>query len=143
MNVTMLLADSAQVADGKLFILGGGWSITGPGPTPSAVAVKVAVDSPEFNVTHHWELFLEDADGRPVMFPTPEGNQSVEVRGDFQASAPEGLPGGTPVDIPLAVNFGPLPLQPNSRFVWRFVVDGESLPGASVAFTTRPAPSEQ
>lgn len=138
MNVNMLLADSAQVADGKLFILGGGWSITGPGPVPSAVAIKVSVDAHEFNTVHHWELFLEDADGRPVLFPTPEGNQSVEVRGDFQAAAPEGLPVGTPVDIPIAVNFGPLPLEPNSRFVWRFVVGGESLPGASAAFTTRP-----
>ena len=26
----MLLCDSAQVADGKLFVLGGGWSLTGP-----------------------------------------------------------------------------------------------------------------
>ena len=38
----MILADSAQVADGKLYILGGGWSITGPDPTPSAVAIKMA-----------------------------------------------------------------------------------------------------
>ena len=41
MNVTMLLADSAQVADGKLYVLGGGWSLTGPDPTPSAVAIKL------------------------------------------------------------------------------------------------------
>ena len=61
----MLLADSAQVADGKLYILGGGWSVTGPDPTPSAVAMKVGVDWHEFNTEHHWELFLEDADGQP------------------------------------------------------------------------------
>jgi hypothetical protein len=29
-KVTMLLCDSAQVADGKLFILGAGWSMIGP-----------------------------------------------------------------------------------------------------------------
>ncbi|HYT79952.1 MAG TPA: sigma factor [Actinomycetota bacterium] len=30
LKVTMMLADAAEVADGKLFILGGGWSVTGP-----------------------------------------------------------------------------------------------------------------
>jgi hypothetical protein len=29
MKVTMLLADAASVADGKLDILGGGWNMTG------------------------------------------------------------------------------------------------------------------
>ena len=28
MKVMLMLCDSAQVADGKLYILGGGWSIT-------------------------------------------------------------------------------------------------------------------
>ncbi len=142
MNVTMLLADSAQVADGKLYILGGGWSVTGPEPVPSAVAIKVSVDWHEFNTAHHWELFLEDADGQLVHFETPEGSQSIEVRGDFSASAPDGVPVGTPVDVPVAVNFGPIPLQPGARFTWRMVIDGESLPGGTVSFTTRPLPDE-
>ncbi len=135
----MLLADSAQVADGKLYILGGGWSITGPGPAPSAVAMKVSVDAHEFGREHHWELFLEDADGQPVRFETPEGSQVIEVRGDFSAQAPVDVPAGTPVDIPIAVNFGPIPLNPGQRYTWRFVVNGDSLPGGTVSFTTRPA----
>ncbi len=138
----MLLADSAQVADGKLYILGGGWSVTGPDPVPSAVAVKVSVDAHEFDANHHWELFLEDADGRLVQFETPEGMQAIEVRGDFSASEPVGVPLGTPVDVPIAVNFGPIPLAPGQRFTWRMVIDGENLPGATASFTTRPLPSE-
>lgn len=136
----MLLADSAQVADGKLYILGGGWSITGPEPVPSAVAIKVGVDWHEFNTEHHWELFLEDADGNLVRFETPEGTQSIEVRGDFSATEPSGVPAGTPVDVPIAVNFGPIPLNPSSRFTWRLVIDGDTLPGADASFTTRPIP---
>ena len=65
-KVTMLLCDAAQVSDGKLYILGGGWSMTGPDPVPSAVALKIDVDWHEAETSHHWELFLEDADGRPV-----------------------------------------------------------------------------
>jgi hypothetical protein len=140
MNVTMLLADSAQVAEGKLYILGGGWSLSGPEPVPSAVAIKVEVDTHEFDRMHHWELFLEDADGQLVQFDSPDGPQTIEIRGDFSASAPDGVPAGTPVDVPIAVNLGPIPLRANSRFTWRLVIDGESLTGATASFTTRPLP---
>ena len=140
MNVTMLLCDAAQVADGKLYILGGGWSVIGPDPVPSAVALKIDVDWHEAERAHHWELFLEDADGRPVMVDTPDGSQPVEVRGEFSVNQPPGIPAGSPIDVALAVNLGPIPLSPGTRFVWRLVIDGESLPGASLGFTTRPRP---
>jgi len=140
MNVTMLLCDAAQVADGKLYILGGGWSMTGPDPVPSAVALKIDVDWHEAEAAHHWELFLEDADGRPVLVDTPEGAQPVEVRGEFTVAHPPGVPEGTPNDVALAINLGPIPLTAGSRFAWRLVIDGESLPGGSVGFTTRPRP---
>jgi hypothetical protein len=138
----MLLCDSAQVADGKLYILGGGWSVTGPMPVPSAVAVKLEVDWHELSKTHHWELFLEDADGQPVMIETPDGSQPIEMRGDFATAHPVGVPEGSPVDVPMAVNLGPLQLAPASRYTWRLVVDGERLPGAAVSFATRPAAEE-
>ena len=108
----MLLCDAAQVSDGKLFILGGGWSMTGPDPVPSAVALKIDVDWHEAEASHHWELFLEDADGQPVLMETPEGTQPVEVRGEFTVSQPQGIPEGSPIDVALAVNLGPLPLAP-------------------------------
>ena len=111
-NVTMLLCDAAQVADGKLYILGGGWSMTGPDPVPSAIALKIDVDWHEAEVPHHWELFLEDADGRPVMVETPEGSQPVEVRGEFTVAHPPGVPEGSPIDVALAVNLGPDPAGP-------------------------------
>ena len=138
MDVTMLLADSAQVADGKLYILGGGWSLTGPEPSPSAVAIKLEVGWNEIGREHHWELFLEDADGRAVLVETPEGMQPVEIRGELTVGMPEGIIEGTPVDVPMAINLGPLPLNPGTRFTWRFVVNGEPLPGGSLSFTTRP-----
>jgi len=133
----MLLCDSAQVADGKLYVLGGGWSITGPDPVPSAIALKIEVGWHEADVAHHWELFLEDADGRPMLVETNEGSQPVEVRGEFTVTHPTGVPVGSPVDVALAVNLGPIPLVPGTRYVWRLVIDGESLPGATLSFSTR------
>jgi hypothetical protein len=135
----MLLCDAAQVADGKLYILGGGWSLTGPDPMPSAIALKIDVGWHEADVPHHWELYLEDADGRPVMVEGPEGAQPVEVRGEFQVAKPTNVPPGTPVDVSLVVNLGPLPLAPGHRFTWRLSIDGDSREDWSLSFTTRPA----
>lgn len=135
----MLLCDAAQVADGKLFILGGGWSLTGPDPAPSAIAIKLEVGWNEAEAAHHWELFLVDADGREVVIETPEGTHLIEIRGDFQVGRPEGVPLGSPVDLPLAINLGPLPLAPGSRYTWRLSVDGETDEGWTLGFTTRPA----
>jgi hypothetical protein len=138
-KVTMMLCDYAQVSDGKLYILGGGWSMVGPQPSPSAIALKLDVDWSEADRQHHWELFLEDADGRPVMLETNEGAQAVEVRGEMSVTRPTGIPEGSPIDVSLAINMGPLPLPPGKRYVWRFTVNGELLDGAVIAFTTRPA----
>jgi hypothetical protein len=82
---------------------------------------------------------LEDADGRPVMVQTPEGMQPVEIRGDLSVGTPEGIIEGTPVDVPMAINLGPLPLVAGTRFTWRLLVNGEHLPGGSISFSTRPA----
>lgn len=137
----MMLCDSAQVAEGKLYILGGGWSLTGPDPSPSAVAMKLEIDWNEADRPHHWELFLEDADGHPVMVPGPEGATPIEVRGDLQVGRPEGLAPGSPIDLPLAVAVSPLPLAPGTRYNWRLVMDGEHRPDWMLSFATRPIPA--
>ena len=137
-DVVMMLADSAQVADGKLFILGGGWSITGPGPVPSAVVIKLNLDWSGASQSHHWVLALEDEDGRPVMLPAEQGLETVEISGDLQVDEPVGLVPGSSLDFPIAIQLGPLPLEPGRRFTWRFYLDGETLPGSSVTFATRP-----
>jgi hypothetical protein len=93
----MMLCDAAQVSDGKLYVLGGGWSMTGPDPVPSAIALKIDVGWHEAEAPHHWELFLEDADGRPVMVDTPDGEHPVEVRGEFTVGRPPGIPEGSPI----------------------------------------------
>lgn len=48
MKVTMMLADHAEVAEGKLFINGGGWTVTGPGPIPFGIALFIEVPTPKY-----------------------------------------------------------------------------------------------
>lgn len=118
MNATMMLADSAQVENGKLFILGGGWTFTGPGPSPMAVAAVAEVPWDEANTRHKFTLMLLDEDGHGVELPTPTGMQSVMVEGEFEVGRPPGTPVGSDMNFPIAINFGALPLDPGRRYVW-------------------------
>jgi hypothetical protein len=138
MKLTMLLADAVQAVKGKLYVLGGGWSITGPEPTPSALAIKVEVPWDEGNRKHRFRLALVDSDGQPITVPTPVGPRPVEFAGEFEAGRPAGLKPGTPLDVVLALNIGPLQLQADSRYVWRMWIDDETREDWEVSFSTRP-----
>lgn len=136
-TATMLLADSAQAVEGKLYILGGGWNLT-TGGIPSAVAVVINVSWDMANTRHDWRLELVDSDDQPVV---PEGQEeAVAAWGAFEAGRPPGLPVGTELISPLAVNIGPLPLAPG-RYVWRLLIDGEPLDSARAAFNVVQPPS--
>jgi hypothetical protein len=141
-RATLLLADFVQAVQGKLYILGGGWSITGPGPVQMGIAVKIEVPWDQANVQHTFRLILVDADEQPVRFPAPSGEQPVQVEGQFEVGRPPGLKPGTPLDFAIAVNVPPLPLAPDGRYVWRLDVDGEADEDWFAAFTTRPGPPQ-
>jgi hypothetical protein len=137
MKVTMLLADAAQAVNGKLYILGGGWSVAGPDPTPMAIALKIEVPWDEANRLHEFILELLNADDQPVRVPTPDGDRPIELRGNFEVGRPAGLVVGTPLDTTLAINIGPLPIPPGGRYVWRLSIDGRADENWELAFSTR------
>ncbi len=138
----MLLADAAQAVNGKLYILGGGWSVAGPDPTAMALAIKIEVPWDRANVKHPWRLELLDSDGGPVELPSPPDGtlQPVRIEGELEAGRPPGMKPGTPLDVALAFNVGPIPLPPGGRFVWRLSITGYD-EDWQVAFSTRPAVS--
>ena len=133
-----MLADAAQALDNKLYILGGGWSVTGPDPTPSAIALKIDVPWDQTNVRHHWELALLDADGMAVVVGDGDESQSIVISNDFEVGRPVGVPPGTSLELAVAINLSPLPLHPGNRYVWQLTIDGEADEDWQVAFTTRP-----
>lgn len=137
----MMLADAAQAVGGKLYILGGGWSLTGPAPTPSAVALRVEVPWDQANTKHSFDVSLLDADGKPVIAATPQGEQAIQVGGEFEVGRPPGLIPGTPIDIAMAFNIGALPLPPGSRFTWRLTIDNRTEEDWYLSFSTRPVAS--
>lgn len=135
MKLIMLLADAVQAAEGKLYVLGGGWSIIGPDPCPTAIAIKIEVPWDETNKPHQIELRLLDEDGQPVAF----NGRPMVLESRFEVGRPPGMKPGTPIDVPLAVNFGPLPFTPDRRYLWRCFIDGRTQEDWQTGFSTRPA----
>lgn len=115
----MLLADSAQVADRKLYVLGGGLSAIGPRPQPMGVAIRIEVPWDRANRSHAWSLELRDEDGQPVVM----NDRALVVQGRFEAGRPTGMRAGTPLSVPLAIMFPALPVQPGRSYTWRLVID--------------------
>lgn len=141
MKATLMLADYAVVADGKLTIVGGGWSITGPAPTPFGIALKVEVPWDQANIKHSMRLELVDADGDLVTVAQEGEERPIVIEGEFEAGRPPGLKPGTPLDSMLAINFpSPPPIPPGGRYEWRLFIDGETQEDWRVTFSTRPAP---
>jgi hypothetical protein len=86
----LILADGAQVAGDKLYVLGGGWTIVWARDFPvihnAAVGVGMMVDWPETNQKHSVEVALVTGDGQSVGEPL--------VGGDFEVGRPPGMPPG-------------------------------------------------
>jgi hypothetical protein len=95
----LILADSAQVAEGKLYMLGGGWdrlAVMGlPAVQPMGIAVGLLVPWGETNVPANLWLSIEDEDGGAVMPPVSAG---------VVVGRPTGIPPGSDQRVILAFN---------------------------------------
>jgi Family of unknown function (DUF6941) len=135
----MMLADHAQVSDGKLFIAGGGWSSAGPGPVPCGIALLFHVPWQRTNERTVFTLRLMDEDGRAVSAPEPGGPQPIQAGGQIEAGRPAGLAPGTEINVPVAFNTV-LRLPPGRRFSWVLEIDGETDEDWRISFATREGP---
>lgn len=140
MNAIIFLADAAQVAEGKLSVLGGGWqTTTSPLTAPAGVALIIQIPWDETNRKHRFKLELLTADGKPVLLPTgPNAFAPILIGQEFEVGRPPGIKQGSPINMPWAVQLGPMPLPPDESFEWKLTIDEKSKPEWRVAFATRP-----
>ena len=143
MRVTMMLADHAQVAEGKLFISGGGWSLSGPGPVTCGVALLFHIPWERTNRKTTFKLGLIDADGHSVTQQGPIGEQPIEVSGQFEVGRPAGVPPGTEINVPITINTVALQLSPGKQFTWVLEVDGHADDDWRLSFATRSLPPQE
>lgn len=117
----MLLCDAASESGGKLYILGGGWSIV-RGPSPMALAIKMSIPWDQANRPFNVNTKLLTEDGEPVQ--VPDTDDPVAVEGTIEVGRPTGIKPGTPLDTPFALTFPPMPLEPGG-YVWELEIDGQ------------------
>lgn len=116
-----MLVDAAQVANGKLYILGGGWARLTATQTPVTrsfeTAIRVVVPWTETNRPHSFELHLENEDGQALL----EHPVSAEIR----VGRPATLKDGTDQVVPLALKLGPVTLEREGRYALILRQEGE------------------
>lgn len=105
---------------------------------PFAIALKLEVPWDQANRRHKLILQLVTADGNTVQVTTEQGEQPIQLEGEFEVGRPPGIAPGTPIDMPLSISSGPIPLPPGSRYVWRLLINGEHDEDWELAFSTRP-----
>ena len=127
MRPKIFLADSAEVREGLLFVLGGGWKEVGPPSQPIALAGLIEVDWEETNSQHTIEFVIEDEDGAPMTTPSPTGDQPIRIASSFEIGRPAGSARGDTFNVPVAIGMGPLPWVPGRRYVVRLLIGGNEV----------------
>ncbi len=117
----MLLCDAAQTAEGKLYILGAGWSqFPANHPTDMSLALKLSIPWGLANERVQMQASLVDADESVVDF----GAGPVVLASEFEVGRPPGMKRGTPLDVAMALNFPGIRLMPGA-YAWKLEIDGE------------------
>lgn len=132
MKTTMMLCDYAESVKGKLYVMGGGWSVCPAGPRNMSIALRTLVPWDETNRKHKMRLILQDESGNTVALGEPP--REVKQDGDFEVGRPPGVRPGTEIPFTVVFNFIGLPLDPDGGYRWQLEIDGE--PADYVSFRT-------
>lgn len=132
-QATLIPADSAQVVGNKLYLLGGGVSIIGPKAQPLSMALLLRIPWDRANIPHAWKLEVVDEDGMVVEI----GGKAVSVGGNVEAGRPVGAQPGSPLQVPMVVNFPNLPVPGGHTYVFRLSIDGATSPDWEARITVR------
>lgn len=116
----IILADAAEVLNGKVYMLGGGWDRIPASQQERdlrlfAVALSIVVPWHQTNERHGLEVKLTDADGQRVLF---------NVVGQFESGRPLGAVRGQLLRTPMAFKIA-TPLNEVGTYAVVGSIDGE------------------
>ena len=120
----LLLADAAQEAGGRLYVLGGGWNRLRVADLPIqapalALAIRVVVPWHDTNQPLPITIQLEDPDGHRLLSDPPRLNLTV--------GRPPGLAPGAEQAVPLALSLAGFPLRVAGTHAFVVTHDGVEL----------------
>jgi hypothetical protein len=131
-----LLADSAQVANGKLYMLGGGWARLTvpqvPDTRPFEIAVRVIVSWTETNRPLHFHLQLENEDGETLLNPP--------VRAQCSVGRPVHLREGTDQVVPFTFKLNSVTIAKPGRYAFTLEHEGETVARTAFDVVVKAAP---
>ena len=136
-RVTMLLCDHAAVAEGKLYVAGGGWTRIEPTPTPFGIAVLIEVPWTHTDRPLSFALSLVGEDGHGVLIEEAQAKRGMRIDGQVQVARPAGVRPGTAIPVPLAFSIPGMPLPAGQRLVWELSIGGETHEDWRLAFDVR------
>jgi len=118
-RILIITADAASVSEGKINMLGGGWTHIGSGLANFTLVVRLDIPWTMTNQQVPWSLSLIDQDGR-LYSPEPDADP-VKVDAELHLERPDGAPEGSSFEVPLLFPFVGLPLRPGT-YEWVFSV---------------------
>lgn len=133
----LLLADHAEAANGKLYVMGAGWTDQWRPPQPDdalirithfGIGVSVLIPWTDTNRQHHLTLRLEHEDGDPIL---------ANLEANLEMGRPPGLPHGSDQRAVLALNAD---IQFPAPGGYRIVADVGG-PSKTTAFRVHDAPA--
>lgn len=116
----IILADAAEVVNGKLYLLGGGWDTlvmhTGfPASRSCGLAIAFRIPWASTNQRQHATVEITDEDA---------ANKLVTLAMQFEVGRPAGIPHGQPQRVQLAANV-PLTFPQAGSYTITVLLDGE------------------
>jgi hypothetical protein len=123
----MLLCDAAESVAGKLYILGGGWTLLHT-TTPPAMALAIKLEVP-------WERAGEPLAIKAALLtasgaPWRVEGEAVEAGGEVALGTPPGLDETRPLDVVFVMRIAGLVLDPGG-YSWRLTVADEHVAEAA------------
>lgn len=133
------LSNSAEVRDGLVYVLGGGWD-TGwrpsfPAPFLGALTLSVRVHPSEISKAHQVELLFWDADGKPF---APPATLSLEP-----GTIPDKHPTGWDIPANIAIGLQNLPIPSPGFYSIEILIDGQHQRSVRFRFVQGMPPAPQ
>jgi hypothetical protein len=137
----LILADAAQVEGGKLFVLGGGIYLVGPGPFNMGIGMQAVAPWADRGRRLDIRIVLRDGNNQPALVPTPGGAAPLEVGASFEIAPSAGTPPGSWLPFNFAFNVAALPLAAGD-YSWCLYFGADENVTARARFSVR-APAVQ
>lgn len=135
--VNAFLSDSVAVAEGKVYVQGGGWNILNSQQFPFrqdriGIAAVITVPYPATNTVNSLNLWLEDQDGKhlslgSVMTPDGEMRQQMNLTARFTQGRPATLRAGAPQNMPFAANLDNIQFEMPGSYAFVIEINDEEL----------------